>query len=104
MSVALPQYPLLAQSGHLFLHCECLLSGVKRTSRFECARPAFEGKNLVKGETLEAIVGLVLKSSGTNGSCRDYVISLATKLKELGIVAGGHGASPRSRVCISRHS
>ena len=47
--------------------------------------PIYEGKNLVKADTLEAIAALVISASGTSGSCRAYVIDVATKLKSIGV-------------------
>lgn len=47
--------------------------------------PLYEGKNLVNADTPEAIAALVMRASGTSGSCRAYVIDVATKLKTLGV-------------------
>jgi glutathione-specific gamma-glutamylcyclotransferase len=47
--------------------------------------PIYEGKNLVKADSLEETAELVMRASGTSGSCRAYIINVATKLKSLGV-------------------
>ena len=54
------QYPLLALSGHPFLHCECPLSGVKRTRHFALQMSANDPKRAYTAKALGLIVSPAL--------------------------------------------
>jgi cation transport protein ChaC len=47
--------------------------------------PLYEGTNLVRATTTEEIAVLVLRASGTNGSCASYVIGISDKLRAMDI-------------------
>jgi glutathione-specific gamma-glutamylcyclotransferase len=47
--------------------------------------PLYEGQNLIKADTPEAVAALVSKANGTSGSCRSYVIDVDSKLSEIGV-------------------
>ena len=63
----------------------------KRTVRFDGGEeitatvPFYEGANLIPTTTTEEMAALVLKASGTNGSCASYVIGIFDKLRAMGI-------------------
>jgi cation transport protein ChaC len=62
--------------------------------------PIYEGKNLVKADTPEAIAALVTRASGRSGSCRAYVIDVATKLKNIGVDDPAVTAVVRALECV----
>jgi cation transport regulator ChaC len=47
--------------------------------------PFYEGANLIPTTTTEEMAALVLKASGTSGSCASYVIGIFDKLRAMGI-------------------
>jgi cation transport regulator ChaC len=47
--------------------------------------PFYEGANLIPTTTTKEMAALVLKASGTSGSCASYVIGIFDKLRAMGI-------------------